>query len=187
MQHMPRQAPRRRRRATRRPPAATGAPGALRTRVLAIVRGEQPAAGASRQARTTRHALAAGAAVGGAVAVLALVVLASAGPRPRRAGVTRAPGAHAALHRVGAHTELVISRLSQPPPGEVYQVWILQASGEAAATDALFTPTGDGDATVEVPGAPRGAGVVMVTREPRGGSVHPTSPSVLTLALAPAR
>ena len=187
MQRTPRQAARRLRRPSRNPPAASRAPGALRARVLAIVRGEAPATAVTRPARRARRAVRAGAAVGGGIAVLALLAIVGRESRPQPAARASASGAHAALRRVGTHAELDIAGLAQPPPGEVYEVWIVRPSGDAVATDALFTPTRDGAATVEVPGTVRAAGAVMVTREPRGGSGRPTSPAVLTLAQAPAR
>jgi hypothetical protein len=91
--------------------------------------------------------------------------------------------AHAALHRVGAHAELNISGMPQAPVGEVYQVWLARRGGAPRPTDALFTVTKAGNGSVEVPGTLRGIREVMVTREPVGGSSHPTSPAVLEVQL----
>jgi hypothetical protein len=63
----------------------------------------------------------------------------------------------------------------------VYEVWLLHSgSASPQPTDALFTVTKAGSATVEVPGG--GAGrvrEVLVTSEPLGGSTTPSGPVVL--------
>jgi anti-sigma-K factor RskA len=93
-------------------------------------------------------------------------------------------GASAALARVGADAELQLAGMPQPPVGEVYEVWLVRAAAPPQATDALFTVTSSGRASVEVPGELRGVREVMVTAEPLGGSASPTSAAVLRVILA---
>ena len=96
-----------------------------------------------------------------------------------------APGGHAELRQTGARAELVVSDIPQPPPGKVYQVWLAAPHGAPQPTDALFSVTKDGSASVDVPGSLRGIHLLMVTAEPPGGSRHPTSSPVITATLKP--
>jgi hypothetical protein len=69
--------------------------------------------------------------------------------------------------------------MPQTPRGRVYELWLKRA-GAPEATDALFTVSSRGDATVGVPGSVSGVKLVMVTSEPLGGSSRPSgSPVVL--------
>ncbi|HEY4996384.1 MAG TPA: anti-sigma factor, partial [Solirubrobacteraceae bacterium] len=79
--------------------------------------------------------------------------------------------------------ELVVSGMSEPPPGQVYELWTERAGEPPRPTDALFTVTSAGKATVEVPGGLRGVSGVMVTREPRGGSSVPSAAAVLRVSV----
>jgi anti-sigma-K factor RskA len=74
---------------------------------------------------------------------------------------------------------LQLSDMPQPPPGRVYQVWLKRPGAEPAPTDALFTPSRDGSASVDVPGDVRTVDQVLVTDEPRGGSRKPTRNPVI--------
>jgi hypothetical protein len=56
----------------------------------------------------------------------------------------------------------------------VYEVWVKRV-GAPQPTDALFTVTSRGAATVGVPGSVAGVKEVLVTSEPLGGSRVPTS------------
>jgi hypothetical protein len=87
----------------------------------------------------------------------------------------------ASLRRTGAHAELIVSGMPEPPVGEVYQVWLNRPDATPRPTDALFTVTGEGNAAVEVPGSLRGVSDVTVTSEPLGGSASPTTAPVLRL------
>jgi anti-sigma-K factor RskA len=93
-------------------------------------------------------------------------------------------GARASLRRVGADAELQVSGMPQPPPGEVYEVWLESGAARPRATDALFGVTSSGSAAVDVPGSLRGVREVMVSAEPLGGSASPTSAAVLRVKLA---
>lgn len=121
----------------------------------------------------------------GAILVSAALVLEhdpAGRARPATASASRsAKTAHAVLHRIGSHVELVVSGMPEPPIGEVYEVWLNRASGPPQPTDALFTVTGAGDGSVYVPGLLHGVRAVTVTSEPLGGSSFPTSAPVLRL------
>jgi anti-sigma-K factor RskA len=86
--------------------------------------------------------------------------------------------ANASLRLTGEHAELDIAGMPQLPANRVYEVWI-ERSGAAEPTDALFTVSSSGDASVNVPGDLHGAEAVMVTAEPLGGSRTPTSMPVI--------
>jgi anti-sigma-K factor RskA len=173
-------------------------PEALLRRVMSTVRSEAEllnAAGpqadrpepARTRWRTRRLALSAAAALTAALA--ATIVLASGSPSSQ--GVTTAlvaagaPAGHAQLRQDGARTELTLSGIPQPPAGKIYEVWVARAGAAPQATDALFTVTTAGSASVGVPGSLHGIQQVMVTAEPLGGSRHPTSPPIITATLSP--
>jgi hypothetical protein len=86
--------------------------------------------------------------------------------------------ASALLRLQDGQAQLLISGLPPSPRNRVYQVW-LKGSGAPQATDALFTVSSRGDATVGVPGVVRGVRELMVTSEPLGGSRQPTSAPVI--------
>ncbi|MEA2266567.1 MAG: hypothetical protein QOE27_2150 [Solirubrobacteraceae bacterium] len=89
-----------------------------------------------------------------------------------------------AVLRLGSagRTELAVSNLAPAPNGRVYEVW-LQRKGEPKPTDALFTPTADGRATVAVPGDLSHVDAVLVTDEPAGGSSAPTRTPLIRASL----
>ncbi len=121
-----------------------------------------------------------------AVAVLAVVLLTSGGS-PGRSRVIRAqvtvPRASVLVNISGGHAELDVARMPQSPPNHVYEVW-LKRNGAAQPTDALFTVSSAGNATVGVPGDIAGVKVIMVTAEPTGGSKVPTSAPVIVAKLS---
>lgn len=92
-------------------------------------------------------------------------------------------GAHAILRQVGTHAELVVSGVSQPPRGKIYELWLAGESGEPKPTDALFGVDRHGRASVNVPGDLAGVRRVMVTAEPLGGSRQPTSSPIIVATL----
>jgi len=83
----------------------------------------------------------------------------------------------------GGHAELNVVGLPQTPPDRVYEVWIKRA-GAPQPTDALFTVTAAGKASVGVPGALAGVKQIMVTSEPLGGSRVPTRAPVIVANLS---
>jgi anti-sigma factor RsiW len=82
----------------------------------------------------------------------------------------------------GTHARLVVAGMAPPPTGEVYEVW-LQRGAQTDRTDALFVPTTNGSADVDVPGNIKGVGAVMVTAEPSGGTAQPTTAPVIRASL----
>ncbi len=161
----------------------------LRRRVLANVRGEgeqspvPPPAGVARRDRAAH--LAAGALVGAAVVLALTLVLGDGSPTRPTPAASRGHSARATLRRIGARAELVISDMSQPPIGEVYELWLDRSGRPPEPTDELFTVTSAGNGAVEVPGGLRGVSDVIVTSEPLGGSTRPTS--LPTLRVKPPR
>lgn len=166
------------------------APDRLRGRVIATVHAEAELrnAGAARTAvpRRSRRQPRWRMALGGLAATAALVAIVLLAVRPGsgsptrvyRAEVPAAPGASATLRVRDGHGTLQIARLPRTAPGHVYEVW-LKRSGKPLPTDALFTVSSAGSATVAVPGNLSGVRIVMVTAEPDGGSSAPTSAPVI--------
>jgi anti-sigma-K factor RskA len=171
----------------------------LRERVMATVRSEAEllhAAGAgadrpepARPRRRLRRLqlLTVAGAVGLGVLVGAVVL--DTGSQAPTAHVTSAQlaslpsGAKAVLRRVGGHAELVVSGVSQPPHGKIYELWLAREGKAPQATNALFGVTHSGSASVNVPGNLAGVKQVMVTAEPLGGSPHPTSTAIIVATL----
>jgi anti-sigma-K factor RskA len=134
-----------------------------------------------------RPLLASGALAAAAVVIAVLAIVlggggGSAGTRVIRAEVIPAH-ASASLRVSAGHAQLEISGMPQTPAQRVYEVWI-KRSGGPQPTDALFTVTAKGDATVGVPGSLNGVKVIMVTTEPLGGSSVPTSSPVIVARLS---
>jgi hypothetical protein len=167
------------------------APRRLRRRVLADVRRE-PAPRAALvgrprlRARPPRGAAALGGALALAGAIVAAIVLASggsAGTRVVRASVAL-PRGSAVVRLAGGHAELVLRGMPQAPPGEIYEVWLQRAGHSPSPTSALFDVTSAGAGAVDVPGDLRGVRELLVTPEPRGGSLSPTHAPVIVAQLA---
>jgi anti-sigma-K factor RskA len=105
-------------------------------------------------------------------------------PRVTSAQLASLPsGAKAVLRQVGEHAELVMSGVSQPPSGKIYELWLAREGKAPQPTDALFGVTHSGSASVNVPGNLNGVRQVMVTAEPLGGSPHPTSLAIIVATL----
>jgi anti-sigma-K factor RskA len=161
---------------------AHAVPRALRRRVLRAVRA-QPKLAATRRPRRIRPvgslAPAGWLALGAVVAAIALQ-FAPAGPNER---TIHATVGQAQLRVADSHGELVVDRLPPLPPNRTYQLWLERGSrGLVAST--LFGVTARGSADVGVPGDLHGVSRVLVTVEPRDGSLHPTTRAVIQLPLA---
>lgn len=114
-----------------------------------------------------------------AVAALAIVVVAGGGGHTRVIPArVRVPRASASLIVSGDHAQLEIADMPQAGTGRVYEVW-RKGAGAPQPTDALFTVSSDGSATVGIPGGVAGVREVLVTSEPLGGSSVPTRPPVI--------
>ena len=175
------------------------APESLRRKVLDAVRSEADllhAAGrkadrAPRARRTPaswRLLLAGSASLAAGAAVLIVLAVSSGSSNAVRVTTAQIAaserGAHGALRVASGRAELVLGGMRQAPRGQIYEVWVSRGKGSApAATDALFGVTRAGSASVEVPGPLRGVREVLVTHEPLGGSLHPTSAPIVRVVL----
>lgn len=168
-------------------------PKQLRRRVLSAVAAEPRGDAAARRLRVPWTAargrarlvlLAAGAAAAIALVVVGAIELSGATPtKVIRASVTGISGS-AQLRLSGGRGELVVRRLSPPPPGKIYEVW-LERGGEAPRpTKVLFSVTKTGAGDVGVPGDLRRFHEVLVTPEPAGGSQVPTHAPVIVVRLS---
>jgi anti-sigma-K factor RskA len=172
------------------------APSAVKRRVMSTVRADarrrrSDAAPARRSSSPWRAPRPRAAVLAGAVvAVLAVAAVLLALPLGGNGGSTRTIRAAVAMPNVNAvvrvsegHAELAVTHMPQAPANHVYEVW-LERGGTPRPTDALFTVTSGGDATVAVPGSLHGVSEILVTPEPRGGSSVPTHAPVITARLS---
>jgi anti-sigma-K factor RskA len=149
-------------------------PGALRRRVRRAVRAEP------KQIRRRPLAPRTGwLALGLAVAAAVIVQLGSAGSNERVIHATRG---QAELRVAGSHGELVVDRLPSLPADRTYEVWLVSRRGHAAPS-TLFGVTARGTADLAVPDDLHGTTRLLVTVEPRGGSLVPTTRAVIQLPL----
>lgn len=152
------------------------APSELRRRVMTSVRGEPRRSRASR--RRWRWAPVA---VGLASAVLVVATLVSGGSGKARvldARVFDSPGS-AQVRLSGGRAELIVRHFPAPAAGDVYEVWLKRAGRALEPTGALFSVGARGADDVGVPGALQGVQEILVTEEPAGGSLVPTSSPVI--------
>jgi hypothetical protein len=84
----------------------------------------------------------------------------------------------ATLDVTGDHGTLSVSHFPSPPAGKVYEVWRVVGK-RYVPTDALFSVNTHGDGTTPVPGSLRGVHEILVTAEPLGGSLAPTSKPII--------
>jgi len=186
-----------------------GPPPELRDRIMAIVHSEaellnaagartdEPAAAAAAKAprrkrrwslslRPLPAAIAASALV--AAGVIGGVVLTGADNTKTVTGTVRiasAPTAQASLLLSDDATKLEVRRMPPPPSGKVYQVWLKRPNQDPAPTTALFRTDANGSADVEIQrGRLKGVEQVLVTAEPDGGSMAPTSAPVIVASPA---
>lgn len=96
----------------------------------------------------------------------------------------KAPGARAWIERADGAATLRMRGMPQPPRGRIYQVWLARDGAAPRPTDALFTVTTSGSATVEIPGELGRVDAVLVTHEPLGGSRAPTRAPVISATLS---
>lgn len=173
--------------------AARSAPRALRRRVLRAVRAEPKGSGrASKIAlghrpghrtvhRPGRPVTAGWLAIAAAAAAALAIVFAIHQPPHTR--VISASVGRAELRVDGGHGELIVEHLAPLAPDRVYEMW-LQTGGRAPTPGTLFAVGTGGSADVRVPGDLNGIGRVLVTVEPRGGSLVPTTPAVIQVPVS---
>jgi anti-sigma-K factor RskA len=182
------------------PPAV--ATQALRGRIMATVRSEAELLSAAGHAadvpeRPRRRwrgrsdlALGIGAAAAAGLAALVAVLIAVGSSGHARVtltkgeGLGRARSAQVSLRHGGGRAELVVAHMPQPAVGRIYEVWLSRGPGDVRPTNALFSVTGTGSGSVDVPNSLHGIREVMVTSEPSGGSAHPTTQPLIRVSLA---
>jgi anti-sigma-K factor RskA len=168
------------------------APAALRGRLMEQVRseaaGSQATAPAARRAPRRPFGLRPLA----GLATLALVLAAIGGyaisnsgsgdgPKTTTVITGHSPGVTAEMVRQGETGTLRLANLHQLPSDKVLQAWV-QRGKQVVSAKALFVPNPDGTATATIDGM-KGVSTVMVTAEPRGGSVQPTSAPIVSVAI----
>jgi anti-sigma-K factor RskA len=87
----------------------------------------------------------------------------------------------AQLARIGDSGTLQLFGLEQLPASEAYQVWVQR--GDRLTPSFLFVPRTDGTASAAIPQGLDSADAVMVTAEPRGGSLRPSSAPIVSVSL----
>jgi anti-sigma-K factor RskA len=181
------------------------APPALEDRIMAVVRSEAELlraagpeadvarrAGARSGARRRRPWFARPAfALAATVLVLAVGALGGitlfGGADTRELQAQLAPQGARVLMTVregSEHATLVARGLPEAGEGRVYQVWLKSGAADPRPTNALFSPSADGSASVDVPSSLEGVDDVLVTSEPDGGSRAPTRQPVITVSTA---
>jgi anti-sigma-K factor RskA len=167
------------------------APAALRGRLMEQVRSE--AAGsqdASRPSPAPRWRFGLRPLAG--LAALALIVAAIGGyairdggsgdgPRTTTVVTGHPPGVTMEMVRQGETGTLRLANLHQLPSGKVLQAWV-QRGKQVVSAKSLFVPNSDGTATATIDNMD-GVNTVMVTAEPRGGSVQPTSDPIVSVSI----
>jgi len=94
----------------------------------------------------------------------------------------RAPGVTAELVSEGKSGTLHLAHLHQLPSDEVLQAWV-ERDGKVESAKTLFVPNQDGTASATIDDMD-GVTTVMVTAEPRGGSVQPTSAPIASVSMS---
>ncbi len=158
------------------------APRELRQRVMAQVKAEPRASAAPRRKRPLiRPAALAAVLTVAALAVVGGIELSSGGSSAAR--VISAKVGDAQLRVSGDRGELVVQRLSPPPVGRIYELWI-ERGAQAPAPSTLFSVTSRHTALVGIPGSLHGVSAVLVTQEPAGGTLAPTQTPVIVTRLS---
>jgi anti-sigma-K factor RskA len=93
----------------------------------------------------------------------------------------RSPGVTAEMVSSGDSGTLHLTNLHQLPPDKVLQAWV-EREGRVESAKTLFVPNQDGTASATIDDM-EGVKTVMVTAEPRGGSVQPTSAPIVAVSI----
>ena len=101
--------------------------------------------------------------------------------RSARSGVM----AQGEMYMYPGHSSAVVIFSGLPPlaPGQVYQFWFADETGQVAGKTFLADPTGIGYIVVEAPREVNAFREVMITVEPSGGSATPSQNVILEGAL----
>jgi anti-sigma-K factor RskA len=164
-------------------------PPTLRESLMAEVRAEARRAAAAERAESRRSRLPAwlqggGTRLAAGLAAAVLLVAGAAGYEIGKGGSgnggeTVPPGVTASMAREGKGATLLLGNLRQLPEGRVLEAWVRRA-GKVEPVPALFVPDSSGRASTRIADM-AGVDTVMVTVEPKGGSLAPTSPPIVTL------
>ena len=90
---------------------------------------------------------------------------------------TRVGSAQAQLVLAGDASQLRVSSMPRPRPGQVYEIWLKR--GDRIEPGPLFSVDRNGNGAGAVPGDLDGVDAVMVTRERAEGARQPTEPPVV--------
>jgi anti-sigma-K factor RskA len=93
----------------------------------------------------------------------------------------RSPDVVAEVVRDGGSGTLHLTNLHQLPPDKVLQAWV-QRGKRVVPAKTLFVPNRDGTASATIDDM-EGVNTVMVTAEPRGGSVQPTGAPIVSISI----
>lgn len=91
------------------------------------------------------------------------------------------PEVTAEMVRDGESGTLHLANLHQLPPDKVLQAWV-ERDGSVVSAKTLFVPNQDGTASATIDDMD-GVSTVMVTAEPRGGSVQPTGAPIVSVSM----
>lgn len=165
-------------------------PGELRGRLMEQVRSEAEPAAAPRRARGAGirgWSLRPVAGLAALVLIVAAVAAYAIGSGGSDDGTTttvvagKSPGVTAEMVRDGESGTLHMANLHQLPPDEVLQAWV-ERDGSVESAKTLFVPNQDGTASATIDDMD-GVSTVMVTAEPRGGSVQPTGEPIASVSI----
>ena len=92
------------------------------------------------------------------------------------------PSTEAMLRVEDGEASLRVDGLPAPERGRDYQVWLKPPGEDPRPAGALFVPSTEGKATVEIPADLKGLEAVLVTNEPAGGSPAPTGDPIIAAA-----
>ena len=92
------------------------------------------------------------------------------------------PSTEAMLRVEDGEASLRVDGLPAPERGRDYQVWLKSPGEDPRPAGALFVPSSEGRATVEIPADIEGLEAVLVTNEPAGGSPAPTGDPIIAAA-----
>jgi anti-sigma-K factor RskA len=92
-----------------------------------------------------------------------------------------APAASGDLERSDGSGILRVQGMPELARNQVYEVWVRRDG--SVQPSSLFSVRGNRSGEAAVPGPLENADAVLVTKEPQGGSMQPTSPPLLTVSL----
>ena len=160
-------------------------PGALKNRIMSVVEAEAREQREQRAPARPKRAWLSFRSPIPAFAAAALLLLAGVGigiavlrdddPVATYAGQCIRGCDEVAMTVDEGHGTIKVEGMDQPPRGRVYQVWTHRYGEDPKPTDALFTVAKNGSASVDVPADAGSIDQVLVTDEPPGGSVEPST------------